>query len=139
MAYSHATLIDNGPAILAARAATGGRIVERLLSAYTNGDSLGTITGATIAGPLTLAPGDLVLSAGGSSARVLTIAAKTHTLTAGVTSPAAPVPYRAIVDTVTSEVLFVGQAASVGGDAPPWAIGGQVAVGAITLTFSQPA
>ncbi|MBK9362990.1 MAG: hypothetical protein IPM99_18750 [Rubrivivax sp.] len=139
MAYSHATLIDAGPALLATRAATAGRIVERLLSAYANGDNLATITGNTIAGPLTLAAGDFTIAAGGSNSRVLTIAGKTHTLTAGVTSPAAPVPYRAIVDTVTSEVLFVGQAASVGGDAPPWAIGGQVAVGAITLTFSQPA
>lgn len=139
MAYSHATLIDNGPALLATRAATTGRIVERLLSAYTNGDSLGTVTTNTVAGPLTLAAGDFSIANGASASRVLTIAAKAHTLTAGITSPAAPVPWRAFVDTVSSEVLFVGQAASIGGDAPPWVSGGTVSVGAITVTFTQPA
>ena len=139
MAYSHPTLIDNGPALLATRAATSGRIVERLLSAYSNGDSLVTVTANTVAGPLAMVAGDFVLSNGASSSRVLTIAAKTHTLTAGITSPAAPVPYRALVDTVTSEVLFVGQSASIGGSTPPWVSGGTVAVGAVTVTFSQPA
>lgn len=138
MAYSHQTLIDNGPALLATRAATTGRIVERLLSAYANGDSLGTVTSNTVAGPLSLTAGDFALANGASASRVLTIAAKSHTLTVGITSPAAPVPYRALVDTVTGEVLFVGQAASIGGSAPPWAIGGSVAVGAITVAFSQP-
>lgn len=138
MAYSHATFIANGPALLAARAATTGRIVERLLSAYTNGDSLVTVTANTVAGPLAMVAGDFVLSNGPSASQVLTIAAKTHTLTAGITSPAAPVPYRALVDTVTSEVLFVGQSASIGGSAPPWVASGTVAMGAITLTFGQP-
>lgn len=139
MAYSHSTLVDNGPALLGARAATTGRIVERLLSAYANGDSLGTVTANTVAGPLAMTPADFTLAAGASAARVLTIAAKTHTLSVGITSPAAPVPYRAIVDAVTSEVLFVGQSASVGGSAPPWQVGGFVSAGAMTVTFGQPA
>ena len=137
MAYSHPTLIDNGPALLATRAATTGRIVERLLSAYTSGDSVGTVTTNSVAGPLAMTAGDFTLANGASSSRVLTIAGKTHTLTAGITSPAAPVPYRALVDTVTGEVLFVGQATSIGGSSPPWLTGGTVSVGAITVTCSQ--
>lgn len=138
MAYKHATLIDNGPVLLATRAATTGRIVERLLSAYSNGDSLGTVTTNTIAGPTARVAGDFTIAAGSGSGRDLTIAAKSHTLAVGVTSPVAANIHRAFVDTVSSEVLFVIQAASIGGDAAPWAIGGTVAVGAVTEHFGQP-
>lgn len=138
MSYSHATLIDNGPAILGTRAGTTGRIVERLLSTYSNGDSLGTVTTNTVAGPVSLTGADFSIAAGSSSSRVLTIAGKTHTLTAGITSPSAPVPYRAFVDTVSSEVLLVVSAASIGGDAAPWLTGGSVTVSAVTVTFTQP-
>lgn len=137
MAYRHPTLTDNGPALLAARAATSGRIVERLLSAYTNGDSLAAVTSNTVAAPLAMVPGDFVLADGASASRVLTIAGKTHTLTVGITSPAVPVPYRAFVDAVTGEVLLVGQATSIGGSAPPWVVGGQVVVGAVVINHPQ--
>jgi hypothetical protein len=128
---AHPTLLDNGPAILAARAATVGRIVQHIINGYTVGQSYATVTGNSVMNTAMVA-GDFVLSNGASSSRTLTVGAKNSvTATGNATSGDL---HTALVDTVSSEVLAVSDESSNINIAS----GNNYNIGSWTMNFAQP-
>jgi hypothetical protein len=102
--FANALILDGGSDLLRTRAATTARIKEHLIKAYTAGDSYATVVGTNGLGSVDLVAGDIVQSSSGSN-RVTTFGAKAISLTAN--SGASPNLHVAIVDSVTSEVLYV--------------------------------
>lgn len=114
-------------------AGTSGRIVAHLISGYTAGDSYATVVAASL-GSVNLATADITAGAGASSARTITIAAKTITLAAG---NAGTTLHYAVVDTVSNLVRGVTTATS---DVTPLVSGGgwNNAGSPVVITLSQP-
>lgn len=138
MGWKHNTLIANGPALLASRAATAGRIVSRVLGAYSAGDSYATVAGNAITSTVAMAAADFTTAPGSGNPLDLTIAGKVYTLTSAVTSPTSPTTFLAVIDTVSSEVLLVTASSAIGGASPPWDIGGTLTLTSTVEHFTQP-
>ncbi len=102
--WANALILDGGSDLLRTRAATTDRIKMHLIKAYTAGDSYSTVVTTNGLGSVSLVAGDIVQSTV-SSNRVTTFGAKSITLTAN--SGASPNLHVAVVDSTTSEVLYV--------------------------------
>ncbi|HRE02909.1 MAG TPA: hypothetical protein PLV68_16535 [Ilumatobacteraceae bacterium] len=102
--WANALILDGGSDLLRTRAATTDRIKMHLIKAYTAGDSYSTVVTTNGLGSVSLVAGDIVQSTV-SSNRVTTFGAKSITLTAN--SGASPDLHVAVVDSTTSEVLYV--------------------------------
>jgi hypothetical protein len=127
--WSSNTLDDNGLGVLAARAATAGRIVMHIIAPYSDADSYATVTGNSKMN-VAMAAGDFTLSSSDQD-RVLTVAAKS-----GVTATAAATSadlHTALVDTVTSEVILVTDSADIN-----IASGNTYNIGSWTYTVTDP-
>lgn len=85
-------------------AGTANRVMYHVIKAYAFGDSYATVVGNSC-GSIAVAAGDLVTAGGAGSSRVTTMASKTINLTAN--SGAGPDLHVALVDTTSSEVLYV--------------------------------
>jgi hypothetical protein len=129
--YIGTTLADGGPDVLRLRAATPGRIVARLLSGYTVGDSYSTVVADSL-GSAALAPGDITSAGASGASRVTTIASKTVAI--GSNNAGTTLHY-AVVDSVSNEVLAVTTATS---NTTPLTSGASWASGQVTLTLPQP-
>lgn len=103
--WANALVQDGGTDLLRTRAATTNRIKQVVIDAYSAGDSYATVTGNSC-GDISLVAADMVQSGAAGAARVTTFAAKAITLTANSTN-STPDTHIAVVDTVSSEVLFV--------------------------------
>jgi len=102
--WANALILDGGSDLLRTRAATTAWIKMHLIKAYTAGDSYSTVVTTNGLGSVSLVAGDIVQSTV-SSNRVTTFGAKSITLTAN--SGASPDLHVAVVDSTTSEVLYV--------------------------------
>lgn len=102
--WANALILDGGSDLLRTRAATTDRIKMHLIKAYTAGDSYSTVVTTNGLGSVSLVAGDIVQSTV-SNNRVTTFGAKSITLTAN--SGASPDLHVAVVDSTTSEVLYV--------------------------------
>lgn len=102
--WANSALLDGGSDILRTRAATTNRIREHVIKAYAAGDSYATVTGNSC-GNVAMVAADFVQSGAAGSPRVTTVAAKSIALTAD--SGSGPDTHIALVDTTTSEVLYV--------------------------------
>lgn len=96
--YVHADVLDGG-----LNAIKNGAIRMHLLKAYSFADSFATVT-SNIVASVTMASGDYALSGADGAARVLTVAARSGTASAG--SGATPNLHIAFTDNV-SKVLLV--------------------------------
>jgi len=101
--WANQLILDGGSDLMRTRAGTAARVKMHVIKAYTAADSYATVTGNSC-GSVDLVAGDMVQSSSGSN-RVTTWGAKTITLTAN--SGAAPNNHIAIVDSVSSDVLYV--------------------------------
>lgn len=129
-------MMDGGSDLLRTRAATAGRIVCHIISAYAAADSYATVVAATL-GSTAMVAGDFVSSGASGASRVLTIGAKTVTLTSTFSGSEAAL-HIAIVDTVSSEVHIARPITSITNADPPFASGGTVSLPAWTDTLPQP-
>lgn len=102
--FASATLLDGGPDVIRTRAATANRIKQFVLKAYAAGDSYDTVTGNKC-GEVAMTAADFTTAGAAGSPRVTTVAAKSISLTAD--SGTGPDVHIALVDTTTSEVVYV--------------------------------
>ena len=128
-AWSSNTIDDNGLALFATRAATAGRIVQHIFGPYTEGDSYATVLTNSKA-DMAMVAADFTLSSSGQN-RVLTVAAKSS-VTADANATSVDL-HTALVDTVTSEVLYVTDSADIN-----LASGNTYNVGSWTITNTDP-
>lgn len=124
--WANSLVVDGGTDLLRTRAAAPGRIKYHVLKAYTAGAAYSAVLAESL-GSVDMTAADFAASAGGSGARVTTVAAKSITLAAGTGS--SPDVHVAIVDSTTSEVLLANdettnQVMLAGGvfSAPAWTI-----------------
>ena len=130
--WANALILDGGSDLLRTRAATTDRIKMHLIKAYTAGDSYSTVVTTNGLGSVSLVAGDIVQSTV-SSNRVTTFGAKSITLTAN--SGASPDLHVAVVDSTTSEVLYVADETTD----QVVTSGGTFNVPSFTWTVQQPA
>ncbi len=130
--WANALILDGGSDLLRTRAATTDRIKMHLIKAYTAGDSYSTVVTTNGLGSVSLVAGDIVQSTV-SSNRVTTFGAKSITLTAN--SGASPNLHVAVVDSTTSEVLYVADETTD----QVVTSGGTFNVPSFTWTVQQPA
>jgi len=102
--FAGITLLDGGSDVLRTRAGTANRIKQLVIKAYAMGDSYATVS-ANKCGEIAMVAADFVQSGSAGAARVTTVAAKSIPLT--VDSGSGPDVHIALVDTTTSEVLYV--------------------------------
>jgi hypothetical protein len=102
--FAGVSVLDGGSDLIRTRAGTASRIKQHIIKAYAAGDSYATVTGNSC-GSVDMVAGDFVQSGASGASRVTTIAAKSISLSAG--SGASPNLHVAIVDSVSSEVLWV--------------------------------
>lgn len=129
--WANALILDGGSDLLRTRAATTDRIKMHLIKAYAAGDSYSTVVTTNGLGSVSLVAGDIVQSTV-SSNRVTTFGAKSITLTAN--SGASPDLHVAVVDSTTSEVLYVADETTD----QVVTSGGTFNVPAFTWTVNQP-
>ena len=130
--WANALILDGGSDLLRTRAATTDRIKMHLIKAYAAGDSYSTVVTTNGLGSVSLVADDIVQSTV-SSNRVTTFGAKSITLTAN--SGASPDLHVAVVDSTTSEVLYVADETTD----QVVTSGGTFNVPAFTWTVQQPA
>lgn len=123
--YAHADFLDGG-----LNALKNGAIRMLLLKSYTAGQSYATVTGNAIC-TVTMASGDYTISGADGAARIVTIAAKSGTASAG--SGATPDLHIAFTDNV-SKVLMVTDETSN----QVITIGNTVNFPSLTYTSNQP-
>lgn len=102
--WANALTLDGGTDLWRTRAATTDRIKLHVIKAYSAADSYATVVTTNSCGSVSLVAGDLVQSSSGSNRRC-TVASKNISLTAN--SGASPDTHIAIVDSVSSDVLYV--------------------------------
>lgn len=102
--WANALVLDGGSDLIRTRAATAARIKQHVIKAYAANDSYATVTGNSC-GSVDMVAGDFTQSGAAGATRTTTIAAKATTLTAN--SGAGPDLHIAVVDSVSSEVLYV--------------------------------
>lgn len=132
--FANILVLDGGTDLLRTRAAlAAGRLKLHVIKAYTIGDSYATVVTTNSCGSVDLVAGDMVQSGGATAARVCTVGPKTITaLSAG--SGAGPNLHIAIVDSVTSEVLYVTDETTD----QVLTAGNPFNVPAFTITYGQP-
>lgn len=131
--WANAIVIENGPDEIRDRA-TAGTVQERIVKAYTAGDTYATVVANTCMS-VTIAGADCTWADGASGARVMTIAGKTA-VSVAADSGAAPDLHLVVTDNTNSVVLVatdettnqVLATTDAARDIPAW-----------TLTVSQPA
>lgn len=103
--WANALVLDGGTDLIRTRAGTAARVKMHLIKAYAAGDSYATVTGNSCA-VVDMATADFVQSGAAGAARTCTVAAKAG-VTVTAASGAAPNLHIALVDSTTSEVLYV--------------------------------
>lgn len=130
--WANASILDGGSDLIRTLAGTVSRVKMHIIKAYAAGDSYATAVTTNSCGSVDMVPGDFVQSGAASAPRITTVGAKAITLTAS--SGAAPNLHVAIVDSVSSAVLFVTDETSD----QVLTSGGTFNVPAWTLTMNQP-
>lgn len=102
--WANALVLDGGSDLIRTRAGTAARVKQHVIKAYAANDSYATVTGNSC-GSVDMVVGDFVQSGAAGASRTTTVGAKAITLTAN--SGAGPNLHIAIVDSVSSEVLYV--------------------------------
>lgn len=129
--FASASILDGGPDLFRTRAATVSRVRQQIIKAYTAGDSYATVQ-SNLCATVDLVSADFTTAPSGLN-RVTTVAAKSGvSITAG--SGASPNLHIAIVDSVSSEVLYVTDETTD----QVLTAGNQANIPAWTITISQP-
>lgn len=103
--WANALVLDGGSDIIRTRAGTAARVKQHVIKAYAANDSYATVVGNSCA-VVDMAAGDFVQSGAAGASRVTTVAAK-NTVSVTANSGAGPNLHIAVVDSVSSEVLYV--------------------------------
>jgi len=103
--WANVLVLDGGSDLIRTRAGTAARVKQHVIKAYAASDSYATVVGNSCA-VVDMAAGDFVQSGAAGASRVTTVAAK-NAVSVTANSGAGPNLHIAVVDSVSSEVLYV--------------------------------